>query len=102
MAADSQARTLQLGRRRVVRMLVFVVAMFAISWMPYHVVNLYLDLNPKASRRAFVAMYVYPICQWLALANSSSNPLCFCFLSRTFRYFSYFRIQLKKYPLIEV
>jgi hypothetical protein len=83
---DTQTTKLLQGRRRIVRMLISVVATFAILWMPYHVTNIYLDLNPGATQRATVAMYVYPICQWFGLLNSSSNPVCFCFFSKSFRW----------------
>ena len=75
----------QKGRRRIVRMLILVVITFAVSWLPYHVTNVYLDLNVGKTRAAQVAMYVYPLCQWLGLANSASNPVCYCLLSRSFR-----------------
>ncbi|KAI0234364.1 QRFP-like peptide receptor, partial [Lamellibrachia satsuma] len=72
------------SRRRSVRLLMSVIATFAVSWMPYHVVNIYLDLNRDSPRSAYIAMHVYPLVQWLGLANSASNPLCYCFFSHSF------------------
>ncbi|KAK2161483.1 hypothetical protein NP493_1579g00045 [Ridgeia piscesae] len=72
------------SRRRSVRLLVSVVATFAVSWMPYHVVNIYLDLNRSSARSVAIATHVYPLVQWLGLANSASNPLCYCLFSRSF------------------
>ena len=73
------------GRRRIVRMLILLVAIFAALWFPYHVINIYLDLNRSVGSSPAIAIYGYPVVQWLALANSSTNPICYCFMSKSFR-----------------
>ena len=80
-----QAAKLIRGRRRVVKMLMLLVVMFALLWLPYHVVNIYLDFNRGSKGAGSLALVVYPLVQWLGLANSSTNPLCYCFFSKTFR-----------------
>ncbi|CAG5131774.1 unnamed protein product [Candidula unifasciata] len=66
----SQVDRLLLQRRKTVRTLVLLVAVFACSWLPYYVVNAWLDFN---------------ITSLVALSNSSVNPIVYCFLSSGFR-----------------
>ena len=72
-------------RRKIVRMLIMVAVMFAVSWLPYHVVTLYLDFNPNGIKIGMLAMYVYPMVQWFSLSNSAINPVCYCLLSKRFQ-----------------
>ena len=72
-------------RRKIVRMLIMVAVMFAVSWLPYHVVTLYLDFNPNGLKIGMLAMYVYPMVQWFSLFNSAINPVCYCLLSKRFQ-----------------
>ena len=72
-------------RRKIVRMLIMVAVMFAASWLPYHVITLYLDFNPNGYKIGMLAMYVYPMVQWFSLSNSAINPVCYCLLSKRFQ-----------------
>jgi hypothetical protein len=80
------------GRQRVVKMLISIVIMFALSWLPYHVINIWTDItiNPDESDQSdpthvSISKKGYPLAQWLGLANSASNPICYCFMSKSFR-----------------
>ena len=71
-------------------MLVFVVALFAICWLPLHVFILVLDFNPQLypldqpeARNFFIAIY-YTV-HWLAMSNSFVNPIIYGFLNDSFR-----------------
>ncbi|XP_002731649.2 QRFP-like peptide receptor [Saccoglossus kowalevskii] len=68
------------SRRKVVRLLIVVVLLFAISWFPYHVATIWADYHPVGE-----VMKVFPFVQWLGLCSSSLNPICYCFLSKTYR-----------------
>lgn len=76
-------------RRRTVKMLVCVVILFALCWLPYYIVNFWLDFNilddSKVELMTFVHSYIYPFVTALGLGNSAVNPICYCFMSRGFR-----------------
>ncbi|KAL8593543.1 hypothetical protein ACOMHN_058101 [Nucella lapillus] len=74
-------------RLKVVKMLAVMVALFALSWLPLHVI--YLHLYFRSSHDAQQLQMVYnvalPIAQWLELSNSGINPIVYCFFSNNFR-----------------
>lgn len=83
-----QAERILRQRRRSVKMLIAVVCIFCICWLPYYIVNIWIDMNWKnwkMSPVTFVNTYIYPILQVLGLSNSVVNPICYCFMSNGFR-----------------
>ena len=82
---QEQLQTMLMGRRRILRMLIVLVSFFAVSWIPYHTINIYLDFNQNHPHIGTLALYVYPIAQLVALSSSAVNPIFYCFLSKSFR-----------------
>ena len=80
-----QVDRLLLQRRKTVRTLVLLVGLFAFSWFPYYVVNMWLDFNPRSAHAGVVNDILNPLVQLLGLSNSSLNPILYCFLSNGFR-----------------
>ncbi|XP_059142632.1 QRFP-like peptide receptor [Physella acuta] len=80
-----QVDRLLLQRRKTVRTLVLLVVLFAGSWLPYYVVNAWLDFNPTSTYASVVSLVIYPLVQLVGLSNSSINPILYCFLSNGFR-----------------
>lgn len=82
-------RRIQRKRRQLVKLIMALTVLFGITWLPYHVVILWLDFSRKGDNlndnEALVATKVYPLAQWLALTNSSVNPICYCLFSKKFR-----------------
>lgn len=76
-------------RRRTVKMLICVVITFGVCWLPYYIVNFWLDFNfgdaSKTVAMTTVYTYIYPFVMILGLSNSAVNPICYCLLSRGFR-----------------
>ena len=76
-------------RRRTVKMLVCVVILFVVCWLPYYIVNIWLDFNlvdkNNVEEVTRVYHYVYPFVLFLGLGNSAVNPVCYCLMSRGFR-----------------
>ncbi|XP_076462280.1 neuropeptide SIFamide receptor-like [Babylonia areolata] len=83
-------------RLKVVKMLAVMVALFALSWLPLHVIYLHLYFplpslrghnvdNDDDSHVQVVYSVAVPIAQWLELSNSGINPLVYCFFSNNFR-----------------
>ncbi|XP_070579846.1 neuropeptide FF receptor 2-like [Ptychodera flava] len=68
------------GRRKVVKMLLWLVALFAISWLPYFTTQIYLDFVFDGH-----ALEIHVFFLWLGLSNSSVNPVCYCFMSERFK-----------------
>ena len=73
---------------KVAKMLLVVVVLFALSWLPLYVIHirvLFWSWDQRSPDFVVVSRYVYPIVQWLGLANSCVNPLIYCLFSHKFR-----------------
>ncbi|KAI1292323.1 Tachykinin-like peptides receptor 86C [Halotydeus destructor] len=75
------------SKQKVARMLITVVAIFAICWLPYHGYFLYTYYVPGISRTSYI-QYVYLGIYWLAMSHSMYNPIIYCWMNKRFR--SYF------------
>lgn len=78
---EKQARTV-MAKRKIVKMMIVVVIIFALCWLPYHgffIVNYYLPTifqdGPLQYQRSFLIMY------WLAMSNSMYNPIIIYFMN---------------------
>ena len=81
----NQSNHLTRQRRGTVKMLICVVVLFCVSWLPYYVVNIWIDCNMRSEYSTFITENVYPLVQLLGISNSFINPICYCFLSNGFR-----------------
>ncbi|XP_077869102.1 tachykinin-like peptides receptor 99D, partial [Saccoglossus kowalevskii] len=73
------------AKRKVVKMMILVVVIFAICWLPVHVYFLlgrsYSDVlysHPNARE-------IYMVVFWLGMSNSMYNPFIYCWLNDSFR-----------------
>jgi hypothetical protein len=83
-----QAAKALASRRKVAKMLVVLVILFAVSWLPKHTTSLLLDFLSKGgeSSAAIQALRkAYSFALWFALSNSSLNPICYCLMSESFK-----------------
>lgn len=78
---EKQARAM-LAKKKIVKMMIVVVIIFALCWLPYHgffVVNYYLPTifqdGPLYYQRCYLIMY------WLAMSNSMYNPIIIYFMN---------------------
>lgn len=78
---EKQARAL-MAKKKIVKMMIVVVIIFALCWLPYHgffVVNYYLPTifqdGPLLYKRCYLIMY------WLAMSNSMYNPIIIYFMN---------------------
>lgn len=73
-------------KQRIVRMLVVIVVMFAVSWFPFFTVQVYLlfdDASQRLQHQSFrVAMAFF---QLLGYSNSCVNPIVYCFMNASFQ-----------------
>ncbi|XP_028177590.1 tachykinin-like peptides receptor 86C [Ostrinia furnacalis] len=79
------------AKRKVVRMFVLVVMVFALCWLPYHAYFVLVYHHQSLASAPF-AQHIYLGFYWLAMANSMFNPLIYYWMSNKFRI--YFRVVL--------
>ena len=89
---DSAVSRVELMHQRakvsVLKMLIFVVASFTISWLPLYAIFIRLKLGPhvmEGSIEESVLDLALPIAQWLGASNSCVNPMLYAFLNVKFR-----------------
>ena len=72
-------------KRKIVRMLVVIVALFAVCWFPFFTCQIYLLFYPGTATRKIsfrIAMAFFQLCGY---CNSCINPIVYCLLSESFR-----------------
>ncbi|XP_055321797.1 tachykinin-like peptides receptor 86C [Sitodiplosis mosellana] len=74
------------SKKKVVRMFIAVVTIFAICWLPYHMFYVYAYHQPHITStnitpHLFLAFY------WLAMSNSMVNPIIYYWMNRRFRHY---------------
>lgn len=82
--AITQTQRVLLQRRRTVKLLICVVAIFCVCWLPYNVINIWLEFNITTAS-VVISKKVYPILQLLGISNSAINPICYCLMSSGFQ-----------------
>nr|ANO39011.1 GCR032 [Schmidtea mediterranea] len=71
------------SKKRVTRMVVIVVVIFALCWMPIQIVFIIQFLGSEPDNAAFKAFHVFASA--LAYSNSMMNPILYAFFSNNFR-----------------
>ncbi|XP_064457762.1 prolactin-releasing peptide receptor-like [Ornithodoros turicata] len=78
------------AKMKVVKMLATVVLMFALCWLPIHLMNLILyfdreSIEPTTDAGTYLYFATFFGCHWFSMANSFVNPIIYCFMSDNFR-----------------
>ncbi|CAG2170480.1 unnamed protein product, partial [Oppiella nova] len=71
------------SKRKIVRMLMVVVAIFAICWLPYHLYFLYTYKFPEVVHFPFI-QHIYLGIYWLAMSNSMYNWMIYCWMNKRY------------------
>ncbi|XP_042891034.1 tachykinin-like peptides receptor 99D, partial [Penaeus japonicus] len=72
------------SKRKVVKMMIVVVTIFAVCWLPYHVYFILSNVMPEIAYLSFI-QETYLAIYWLAMSNSMYNPMIYCWLNSRFR-----------------
>ncbi|XP_017490311.1 PREDICTED: tachykinin-like peptides receptor 99D, partial [Rhagoletis zephyria] len=72
------------SKRKIVKMMMIVVAIFGICWFPYHVYFLLAHHYPSIVSSEY-AQHTYLSIYWLAMSNSMYNPFVYCWMNSRFR-----------------
>ncbi|XP_036408723.1 gastrin/cholecystokinin type B receptor [Megalops cyprinoides] len=69
-------------RKKIAKMVVALVLLFAVSWLPLYVADIWIDheVHPPPW-----ILQLRPFAEWLGLTNSSLNPICYCFIGDLYR-----------------
>lgn len=74
---------------KVLKMLIVVVSLFALSWLPLYAVNTRIYFGSALVHDGLefniLQQVVIPLAQWLGLSNSCVNPIIYCLFCRKFR-----------------
>ncbi|CAH1794824.1 unnamed protein product [Owenia fusiformis] len=73
------------SKRKVVQMLVTIVALFGLCWFPLHLFALVLDFRPDLMAYEDILTIIYYCVHWLAMSNSFQNPIIYGFLNDSFK-----------------
>ncbi|XP_051156529.1 tachykinin-like peptides receptor 99D [Leptopilina boulardi] len=72
------------SKRRVVKMMIVVVVIFAVCWLPFHMYFIITSYLPEITTGPYV-QEIYLAIYWLAMSNSMYNPIIYCWMNSRFR-----------------
>ncbi len=72
------------SRRRTIKLLLVVVAVFSVCWLPLNLYHVLTDFHPDSSLFQYSST-TYLCLHWLALSSCCHNPFIYCWLNAGFR-----------------
>ncbi|GLV41044.1 Tachykinin-like receptor at 99D [Carabus blaptoides fortunei] len=72
------------SKRRVVKMMIVVVVIFAVCWLPFHLYFIFTSYFPDITNSPYI-QESYLAIYWLAMSNSMYNPIIYCWMNAKFR-----------------
>ncbi|KAG8260036.1 neuropeptide Y receptor activity protein, partial [Homalodisca vitripennis] len=75
-AQDSRDANLMKNKKKVIKMLVIVVALFGLCWLPLQTYNVLQDVFPEINKYRYINV-IWFCCDWLAMSNSCYNPFIY-------------------------
>ncbi|XP_049767981.1 tachykinin-like peptides receptor 99D [Schistocerca cancellata] len=83
-AQDTRDATLMKNKKRVIKMLVIVVTLFAVCWLPLQTYNVLQDVFPYINEYHYINI-IWFCCDWLAMSNSCYNPFIYGIYNEKFK-----------------
>ncbi|XP_066304442.1 neuropeptide FF receptor 1-like [Branchiostoma lanceolatum] len=86
--SDQARETATKKKVKVLKMLIVVVVLFALSWLPLHTLILvddYAMSHLDYSVQNAVYNYCFPVAHWLSYFNSCVNPIIYGYFNHNFR-----------------
>ena len=81
--AQSYRRAVEKSKRKVIKVLVMIVALFALCWFPAHSMHYYVTFHSEFYAR--MPPYLFPLLLWISHTNSAIDPCLYILLSQNFR-----------------
>nr|BAO01083.1 neuropeptide GPCR A33 [Nilaparvata lugens] len=69
------------AKRKVVRMLITVVSIFALCWLPYHSYFIFAYHNQSVAVKTYI-QHIYLAFYWLAMSNAMVNPIIYYWMNK--------------------
>ncbi|XP_025420333.1 neuropeptide SIFamide receptor-like isoform X2 [Sipha flava] len=79
------ASLVQRSKMKVITMIMYVVVLFAVSWLPLYAAFSLIKFWPLPPAVEQYTIASLPVAQWLGAANSSINPLLYAIFNHRFR-----------------
>ncbi|KAK3926753.1 RYamide receptor [Frankliniella fusca] len=83
-AQDSRDANIMKNKKKVIKMLVIVVALFALCWFPLQTYNILQDMFPKINSYKYINIIFFTI-DWMAMSNSCYNPFIYGIYNEKFK-----------------
>ncbi|XP_039449563.1 RYamide receptor [Culex pipiens pallens] len=83
-AQDSRDITMLKNKKKVIKMLIIVVALFGICWFPLQLYNILHVTWPEVNQYRYINI-IWFICDWLAMSNSCYNPFIYGIYNEKFK-----------------
>ncbi|XP_064620038.1 neuropeptide Y receptor type 2-like isoform X1 [Lineus longissimus] len=83
-AVDSRDRIINRNKRKVIKMLIVVVALFALCWLPLQAYHLLAEIDERVNQYKYINI-IWFCSNWLAMSNSCYNPFIYGLLSEKYK-----------------
>ncbi|ELU06581.1 hypothetical protein CAPTEDRAFT_181725 [Capitella teleta] len=84
-AMDTRDQIMNRNKRKVIKMLLIVVALFAFCWLPLQTYNLLSIILEKINKYRYINI-IWFCSNWLAMSNSCYNPFIYGLLNEKFKH----------------
>ncbi|XP_062555944.1 substance-K receptor-like [Armigeres subalbatus] len=91
-AQDTRDMTMLKNKKKVIKMLIIVVALFGICWFPLQLYNILHVTWSEVNEYRYINI-IWFVCDWLAMSNSCYNPFIYGIYNEKFK-----REFHKRYP----
>merc|ERR1719431_692708 len=77
-------RTVMANKKKVIKMLMLVVALFTLAWLPFQFYEVIIQIFPEINYYPYINL-IYFSCDWLSMSNSCYNPFIYILCNEKFK-----------------